>query len=101
MWLDTGAAIILFAPILAPIVYAVGVHPIHFAIIMLMNLTIGLITPPVGVVLYAACAVGKRRFEAVVKELTPFMIVSFSMLALVTFIPEIVLLLPRIAGFMN
>jgi len=57
MWMETGAAIILFAPILAPIAIAAGVNPIHFSVIMILNLVIGLITPPVGVVLYATCTV--------------------------------------------
>lgn len=83
MFMDTGAAIILFAPILAPIMYEVGVHPVHFAIVVLLNLTLGLITPPVGVVLYSATAVGKRKFEDVVKSLIPFLIISFSVLAIV------------------
>lgn len=100
MWLDTGAAIILFAPILGPIMYAVGVHPVHFAIVMLVNLTVGLITPPVGVVLYAACSVGKCRFEAVLKELLPFTIAAFLVLFVVTYIPAIVLAVPRLAGFL-
>lgn len=100
MWLDTGAAIILFAPILAPIMYAVGVEPIHFAIVMLVNLTLGLITPPVGVVLYAACSVGRCKFENVLRELSPFLLVSFVVLFAVTYIPEIVLFVPRLTGFM-
>lgn len=98
MWMETGAAIILFAPILAPIAVRMGVHPIHFAIVMILNLVIGLITPPVGVVLYATCKVGDVSFEELVRALVPYFFISFMVLAFVTYIPEIVLYLPRMVG---
>ena len=101
MWMDTGAAIILFAPILAPIMYKVGIAPVHFAVIMLLNLTIGLVTPPVGVVLYAGAAVGKRKFEDVVKALVPFMILAILVLAIVCFVPQTATWLPTISGFLD
>ena len=63
MWMETSAAILLFVPILGPMVTSMGVHPVHFAIIVIVNLTVGLITPPVGVVLYAVANVGKEKFE--------------------------------------
>jgi len=98
MWMETGAAIILFAPILAPIAVRMGVHPIHFAIVMILNLVIGLITPPVGVVLYATCKVGDISFEDLVRALVPYFFISFIVLAFVTYIPEIALYLPRLVG---
>ena len=101
MWMDTGAAIILFAPILGPIFYQIGIHPVHFAVLMLVNLTVGLVTPPVGVVLYAACSVGKRKFENVVRELVPFFILSGICLLLVTYIPFFSTWLPTVLGFME
>lgn len=100
MWMDTGAAIILFAPILAPIMYRVGIVPVHFAVIMLVNLTLGLITPPVGVVLYTAASVGRLKFESVVKELMPFIIISVFVLAIICFVPAITTFLPRFSGFL-
>jgi tripartite ATP-independent transporter DctM subunit len=101
MWMETGAAIILFAPILAPIMMRMGIHPIHFAIVMILNLVIGLITPPVGVVLYATCKVGNIGFEKLVRSLIPFLVISFSVLALVSYVPEVVLFLPRLAGLIR
>ena len=98
MWMETGAAILLFAPILAPIMYKVGVDPIHFAMVMLINLALGLITPPVGVVLYATTAVGGVKFEALVKKIMPLVCLGFIVVILVTFIPEITLFLPRLLG---
>ena len=98
MWMETGAAILLFAPILAPIMYKVGVDPIHFAMVMLINLALGLITPPVGVVLYATTAVGGVKFEALVKKIMPLVCLALVVVILVTFIPEITLFLPRLLG---
>lgn len=101
MWMETSAAILLFVPILAPIVTAMGVHPVHFAIIVIVNLTVGLITPPVGVVLYAVANVGKEKFENVVKTTMPFILMGFGLVILLTFVPELCLFLPRIMGFLD
>ena len=101
MWMETGAAIILFAPILAPIMLKVGIHPVHFAVVMILNLVIGLITPPVGVVLYATCKVGETTLERLVKSLRPFLILAFGVLILVSLVPETALFLPRMAGLIR
>jgi tripartite ATP-independent transporter DctM subunit len=100
MWMETNAAILLFAPILAPIAYSVGIHPIHFAIIMLLNLVVGSITPPVGVILYATSAVSKVPFAEVTKATMPFMIIGFGAITIVTLFPEVVLFVPRLLGFL-
>ena len=101
MWMETSAAVLLFAPILAPIAVRMGVHPVHFAVVMILNLTVGLVTPPVGVVLYATADVGKIKFEELVKAIIPFVLISFVVLALVTFIPDISLFVPRLLGFID
>jgi tripartite ATP-independent transporter DctM subunit len=98
MWMEIGAAIILFAPILAPVMYHVGIHPVHFAVVMMLNLTVGLITPPVGVVLYAVASVGKIKFEKLVKAALPLIIMALIILALITYIPKLSLFLPRLLG---
>lgn len=98
MWMETGAAILLFAPILAPIMYKVGIGPIHFAMVMLINLALGLITPPVGVVLYATTAVGGVKFESLVRTIMPLVLLGLSVVLLVTFFPSITLFLPRLLG---
>jgi tripartite ATP-independent transporter DctM subunit len=95
MWMECGAAVILFAPILAPIMYHVGIQPVHFAVVMIVNLTLGLITPPVGVILYATASVGKVKFEELVKACMPLIIMALIVLALITYIPEISLFVPR------
>jgi tripartite ATP-independent transporter DctM subunit len=100
MWMDGGAAIILFAPILMPIVTKMGVNPYHFVIIMMTNLTVGLITPPVGVVLYAAAAVGKVSFVDMCKATLPYMIIGIAVIMVMTFFPKFVLFVPRLVGFL-
>ena len=100
MWMETSAAILLFVPILAPMVTSMGVHPVHFAVIVIVNLTVGLITPHVGVVLYAVANVGKEKFETVVKSTMPFILMGFALVVILTFVPELCLFLPRIMGFL-
>ncbi len=101
MFLDAGPAIIILAPILGPIFFALGVDPVHFAIIMTVNLTVGLLTPPMGLVLFATSAVSGLRVETIARAVTPFLIVGFMVIFLITYIPEISLTLPRLAGFVN
>jgi tripartite ATP-independent transporter DctM subunit len=100
MWMDQGAAIILFAPILAPIAYKMGINPYHFAIVMITNLTVGLITPPVGVVLYAGAAVGEISFVKMCKATLPYIIVGIAVIAVMTLYPDFVLSVPRMLGML-
>jgi tripartite ATP-independent transporter DctM subunit len=100
MWMDQGAAIILFAPILAPIAIKMGINPYHFAIVMITNLTVGLITPPVGVVLYAGAAVGKISFVEMCRATLPYMIAGIVLVAIITLFPDFVLFLPKILGML-
>ena len=99
MWMETASAVLLFVPILAPVAYAVGVNPIQFAVVVIVNLTIGLVTPPVGVVLYAVADVAKEKFEKVVKATMPFVVLALVTLILMTLIPELTLFVPRLLGF--
>jgi tripartite ATP-independent transporter DctM subunit len=100
MWMDNGAAVILFAPILAPIAYKMGIHPIHFAIVMITNLTVGLITPPVGVVLYATAAVGEISFVDMCKATLPYIVIGMGVVAVMTLCPDMVLFLPKLLGML-
>jgi len=97
-WLDNGAACILMAPILAPIMENIGFNPIHFGIIMIVTLNIGLITPPLGVCLFAAVEVGKVSFEKIVQEIWPFIILDVIVVLLLVYFPELTLFFPRLFG---
>lgn len=99
-FMDIGPAILIFTPILLPIVKQVGVDPVHFGILMVYNLAIGTITPPVGSGLYVGASVGKVKVEDVIKPLVPFYIAIFIVLIFITYAPNITLFLPKLLGVM-
>ena len=101
MFLDAGPAIIILGPILAPVFIDMGVHPIHFAIIMSVNLTVGLATPPMGLVLFVASSVSGERVETIAKTILPFLAVEIIVIFLITYIPAISKTLPKLTGFVQ
>ncbi|WP_133487143.1 TRAP transporter large permease [Aliiroseovarius marinus] len=101
MFLDAGPAIIILGPILAPVFAGLGVEPVHFAIIMCVNLTVGLATPPMGLVLFVAASVSHERVTTIAKAILPFLAVEIAVIFLITFVPAISLTIPRITGFLN
>jgi len=101
MFLDAGPAIIILGPILAPIFISLGVHPVHFAIIMSVNLTVGLATPPMGLVLFVASSVSGERVETISKAILPFLAVEVVVIFLITYIPAISMTIPRLTGFVQ
>jgi tripartite ATP-independent transporter DctM subunit len=96
--LDMAPAILICTPILLPVMVNFGVDPVHFGMIMMMNLGIGLCHPPVGAILFVGCAVGKVRIEEVMREIWPFYLVMFFVLMLVTYVPAISLWLVHAHG---
>ena len=101
MFLDAGPAIIILGPILGPIFINLGIDPIHFAIIMSVNLTVGLATPPMGLVLFVASAVSGERVEAIAKAILPFLAVEIVVIFLITYIPALSMTIPRLTGFVQ
>lgn len=99
-FMDIGPAILIFTPILLPIMKQVGVDPVHFGVLMVFNLAIGTITPPVGSGLYVGASVGKVKVEEVIKPLIPFYIAIIAVLLLITYIPNLTLFLPKMLGVM-
>jgi tripartite ATP-independent transporter DctM subunit len=99
MFLDAGPAIIILGPILGPIFTDLGVHPVHFAIIMSVNLTVGLATPPMGLVLFVTSSVSGERVETIAKAILPFLLVQVIVIFLITFVPQISLFMPQLFGF--
>jgi len=94
MFIDTISALVVLTPILLPIVTAVGVDPIHFGVILVANLAIGFITPPLGVNLFVASSVGNVKFERIVMAIIPFLISMIICLLVITFVPSMSLWLP-------
>ena len=100
VFMDMTPAVLIFTPIFLPIVETqLGLSPIHFGIIMVLNLSVGLCTPPVGSVLFIGCSVSKVRIETVIKPLLPMFVAMIVVLMLVTYIPKLSLWLPGLFGF--
>ncbi len=93
MFIETSAAIIVLAPILAPVAIHFGIDPVHFGLIMVVNLALGMITPPFGVNLFAACTVAKISLDKIVVYLIPFVLVILACLMVVTYVPQLSLFL--------
>ncbi len=99
IFMDMTPAVLIFTPIFLPIVTAIGVDPVHFGIIMVLNLSVGLCTPPVGSVLFIGCSVSGLSIEKVIRPLVPMFVAMVVVLLLVTYLPQISLWLPRTFGF--
>lgn len=95
-FMDMAPLITIMTPILLPVVQSVGVDPVHFGVVMIFNLAVGLCTPPVGSALFVGCAIGKTPIERTAKNMLPLYAVMVIVLMLVTYIPSIALFLPRV-----
>lgn len=96
MFLDTFPALIILTPVLLPIAEAIGVDRLHLGVIMVLNLMVGTVTPPVGVCLFIACNIGKVEVEAAIREILPFILASMFVVLLITFVPELATTVPRL-----
>jgi len=95
-FMETNAAIIILAPIFFPVALQMGIDPVHFGIIVVCNLAIGMITPPLGVNLFVACGLSKLTIEQVVKANWLYLFAAFLVLAIITYFPSVSLWLPKI-----
>ena len=99
IFMDMTPAVLIFTPIFLPVTTAMGIDPVHFGIIMVLNLCIGLCTPPVGSVLFIGVGVAKTTIQKVIRPLLPLFLAMLVSLALVSMFPELSLWLPRVFGF--
>jgi len=97
--MDPGAAIIMLAPALAPLAWQIGIHPIQFGMIMIVNLCLGLITPPVGLCLFISADIAQTSLEKVARAVMPMFLLDLSVLFLVSYVQPFVLYVPRLFGF--
>ena len=97
--MDMTPAVLIFTPIFLPAAMELGMDPVHFGIVMVLNLCIGLCTPPVGSVLFVGCGVANTRIEDVTRPLLPFFGAMILALLLVTYFPQLSMALPRAFGF--
>ena len=100
-FMETNAAIIILTPILLPIVTALGINPIHFGMIMILNLAIGFITPPLGANLFMASEISRAKFETLAKTIWPWIGAMIVVLIIITYIPQISLFLPQMMGLLG
>ncbi|MBD3376064.1 TRAP transporter large permease subunit [candidate division KSB1 bacterium] len=98
-FMDATPAVLIFTPIFLPVVMTLGIDPLHFGIMIILNLCIGICTPPVGAVLFVGCAVAKTKITDIIPWLLPFFIAMIVSLMLVTFIPALTMWLPNLLGF--
>ncbi len=97
-FMDLAPMLLICTPILLPVILKFGIDPIHFGMVMLLNLGIGLVTPPVGPTMVVGCAIGRVSMEQITKELWPFYLVMTIVLMLVTYVPADLLWLPSLRG---
>ena len=97
--MEVGVAIIILVPVLTPVAQAFGIDQLHFAIVVVVNLCVGLITPPLGVVLFVACGVSNVSMEDITKAVWPFLVALLAVLLLITYIPAMTLGVPHMFGF--
>ena len=97
--MDMTPAVLIFTPIFLPVAVELGIDPIHFGIMMVLNLCIGLCTPPVGSVLFVGCGIAGTTISKMIKPLLPFYVAMIIALIFVIYIPEISLFLPRLFGY--
>lgn len=98
-FMDQTAALIVLGPVLAPLSINIGVHPLHFGIIMCLNLVIGLTTPPLGVCLFSCCSIAGISIEDITKPIWPMILYLLAVLMLVTYVPAVSMTLPTLLGF--
>lgn len=94
--MDMAPLILITTPILLPVIYKIGMNPVHFGVVMMLNLGMGLLTPPVGSTLFVGCAIGKISIEELSKIMIPFYFTMFIVLMIITYIPAVVMTLPKL-----
>lgn len=97
-FMDPTPAVLIFTPIFLPIVQTWGMHPVHFGLMMIMNLCVGTLTPPVGAILFAGCRTHGVKIEQIIKMLLPFFVVIFVSLMLITYVPALSMFIPQALG---
>lgn len=96
MFVETVTIILLTTPIVLPIIKAVGIDPLHFGVLLIVNLSVGLMTPPMAICVFVACKIARVRIADVVRPILPFVLAAVAVLAVVTYVPEVSLFLPRL-----
>ncbi len=99
MFIESNAAYIMLAPLFAPLALVYGIDPLHFGFLFVLNLVIGMMTPPVGILLFVMCGITNISLASLIRHVWPFVLAQFMVLALCFFVPDVVLMLPRALGY--
>jgi C4-dicarboxylate transporter DctM subunit len=97
-FMETVAAIIILVPVLLPVITQIGVDPLHFGIVLVVNLAIGMVTPPLGVCLFIGCSIADITLEDITRAVWPFILIMIADVLLLTYLPWISTILPRLTG---
>jgi len=97
-FIDGASALIIFTPVLLPLIHKLGIDPIFFGVLITVNLMIGTITPPVGLCLYVACGIADVRLEQISRAIIPFLLIEIAVLVLITYVPGLIMFLPNMFG---
>jgi tripartite ATP-independent transporter DctM subunit len=100
MFLEGGAAIIILAPTLLGVTTALGIDPLHFGLVMVLNIAVGLLTPPLGVCLFVVCGVTGISLGHIIRSMLPFLALEIAVLILVTYVPDVILWIPGLLGYL-
>lgn len=98
-FLEGTTILLVIVPVLLPTAQALGVDPVHFGVVAVVNIMIGLVTPPYGLLLFVMVRITGEPFREIVRDVMPFLAVMIGALALITFVPDLVLVLPRLMGY--
>ncbi len=98
-FLEGSTIILVMLPVLLPTATALGIDPVHFGVVAVLNIMIGLVTPPYGLLLFMMARIANVSFTVLVREVMPFLVVMLGALVVVTLMPDLVLFLPRLAGY--
>jgi C4-dicarboxylate transporter DctM subunit len=98
-FMETTASLIILTPVLLPLMLKIGVDPLHFGVILVLNLVIGLTTPPVGVCLFVACALGQTTLERLSRAILPFLVASIAVLIICTYWEGLIMAIPKFFGY--
>jgi len=98
-FMETTASLIILTPVLLPLMLKIGVDPLHFGVIIVLNLVIGLTTPPVGVCLFIACSIGRTSLEKLSRAIIPFLLASIAVLIICTYCEGLIMAVPKFFGY--
>jgi tripartite ATP-independent transporter DctM subunit len=97
-FIDGASALIIFTPVLLPLIHKLGIDPVFFGVLITVNLMIGTITPPVGLCLYVSCGIADVRLDQISRAIVPFLLIEIAVLLLITYVPGLIMFLPALFG---